>query len=56
MSMVDLEYQLEELAMVQVCDSKYVAKVFDTFEDESYMYIIMECIKGENLLKNLMVK
>ncbi len=46
----ELEYQIEELAIVQVAYSEYVAKVFDTFEDENYMYIIMECVKGYNLL------
>jgi serine/threonine protein kinase len=30
--------------------------VFDTFEDENFMYIIMELIKGVNLLKHLMSK
>ena len=56
MSMVELEYQLEELAMAQVCYSNYIVKVFDTFEDEHFLYIIMECVKGENLLMHLMAK
>ena len=56
MSMVELEYQLEELAMAQVCYSNYIVKVFDTFEDEQFLYIIMEFVKGENLLMHLMAK
>ena len=42
----ELEYQVEELAIVQVAFSEYVAKVYDTFEDENFMYIIMELING----------
>jgi serine/threonine protein kinase len=44
---------LYELSITRVAYSNYVAKVFDTFEDEEYIYIVMEFINGKNLFQHL---
>jgi serine/threonine protein kinase len=54
MCKTELEFQLLELAIIQACDSKYVAKIYDNFEEEDFMYIIMEKINGKDLLRHLM--
>ena len=43
-----------EIAIIQACNSDYVVKLLDQFEDEKYFYIVQEFIEGPNLLKHVL--
>ena len=43
-----------EIAIIQACNSDFVVKLLDQFEDEKYFYIVQEFIEGPNLLKHVL--
>jgi len=45
----EIECLMDEIGINKACDSNYVARIYDTFEDQNYIYIVMEYIKGKNL-------
>jgi len=50
MCKTELEYQMLETAIIRACESQFVVKMLDEFEDENYIYIVQEFIDGTNLL------
>ena len=49
----DLEHQRNEASILRVCDSPYVVKMYDLFEDCRHVYIVQEYVEGVSLLKIL---
>lgn len=45
-----LETQINEIEVLRVCNHKNVVRIFDAFEDDQKIYIVMEYIDGVDLI------
>ena len=48
-----LEYIAQELAILNQIDHPNIVKYFETYDDVKYIYLVMEYISGEQLLKKV---
>ena len=49
MSELELSLQLNEIEILKVIDHPSIVKIYDKFEDNSKLYIVMEFISGRDL-------
>lgn len=51
MEETDLEVQENEIELLRVCDHPNIVKLLDFFEDHMNIYLVLEFLEGNNLLK-----
>ena len=50
---LDIDLAKREIEILQLCQHPNIIKLLDTFENEDYIYIVMECLKGGDLFTYL---
>eukprot|EP00350_Pseudokeronopsis_sp_OXSARD2_P013892 CAMPEP_0170540298 /NCGR_PEP_ID=MMETSP0211-20121228/318_1 /TAXON_ID=311385 /ORGANISM="Pseudokeronopsis sp., Strain OXSARD2" /LENGTH=369 /DNA_ID=CAMNT_0010842651 /DNA_START=1360 /DNA_END=2469 /DNA_ORIENTATION=- len=49
MTVSDIELQKREIEILKMCQHPYIIRLLDIFENQEYIYIVMECLTGGDL-------
>lgn len=49
MSVLDVEMQRREIEVIKMCQHPHIIRLLDIFENEKYIYIVMEYLPGGDL-------
>ncbi len=52
----DLESLYQEVKTLRSLDHAHIVRAFDFFEEEEYLYVVMECIEGGELFDRIVAK
>lgn len=53
MTVQDLELQKREIEILKICQHPHIIRLLDVFENNDYIYIVMECLNGGDLFTYL---
>ena len=53
MSASDLELQRREIEVLKMCQHPHIIRLLDIFENQDYIYIVMELLSGGDLFNYL---
>ena len=49
MSVSDMELQRREIEILKMCQHPHIIRLLDIFENQDYIYIVMELLDGASL-------
>lgn len=53
MTTSDVELQMREIEILKMCQHPYIIRLLDVFENQEYIYIVMELLTGGDLFTYL---
>lgn len=53
MTLQDIELQKREIEILKICQHPNIIRLLDVFENQDYIYIVMEYLKGGDLFNYL---
>ncbi len=53
MSVTDMELQRREIEILKMCQHPHIIRLLDIFENQDYIYIVMESLRGGDLFNYL---